>query len=591
MSVKPRYLITTSDERTWKFDRPVIFLGEWCRLYSRKHIWEKMDAIVAEPYGLSLEDKICDHQEARQVELLLNSKISKILNKENGTVYSERFWKIINGHWVRTFIEAGINRVKTLENCISKYQISGASFIELEAEYFICKNANSFLSLLEESEWNSNFDLKIINLMKDINFPIEIIKSNSHSIKFSYPDENLSIKSQVFNTIKKTANNFVRNKDALIVTTYLPRLEQVKLHLSLGQFPQFWEIEPLELTSTVNLSLREKLSISTNSSIINQVEMVLNSLVFSFFPLAYLEGFAELYELAVKKNWPKLPKFIFTSNNFLKDDVFKIWVASRTEAGIKYFVGQHGNAYGTHRFFSPAVEEETASSFLTWGWVNNKANYIPTFIFKTTNQKAYCNSNGGLLLIQSLIDTRRTTWDPTATHLKYFEDQKNLISNLPLPIKSNTTLRLHASYKKHSFEENLRWLDFDPTLRIDHGEVKINSLFEQNRLVVHCYESTGILETLSMNIPTMAFWQNSFEDLHENVKPYYQILVNVGIVHLTPESIALKICKEWDNIGEWWASKTVQEARVKFCNQFARKTTRPIRELRKILIEEKNYNF
>ena len=46
-----RHLITTPDERTWKFDQPVIFLGKWCQLYNRRHIWEKMDFVTVEPYG------------------------------------------------------------------------------------------------------------------------------------------------------------------------------------------------------------------------------------------------------------------------------------------------------------------------------------------------------------------------------------------------------------------------------------------------------------------------------------------------------------------------------------------------------------
>ena len=57
MIKKKRYLITTEDENTWKFDRPVIFLGEWCRLYERKHIWKNMDAIVSKPYGLETTNK------------------------------------------------------------------------------------------------------------------------------------------------------------------------------------------------------------------------------------------------------------------------------------------------------------------------------------------------------------------------------------------------------------------------------------------------------------------------------------------------------------------------------------------------------
>ena len=57
------YLITTADERTWKFDRPVLFLGEWCCLYNRKHIWQNMDAIIAEPYGLGQKQKDLDYLE------------------------------------------------------------------------------------------------------------------------------------------------------------------------------------------------------------------------------------------------------------------------------------------------------------------------------------------------------------------------------------------------------------------------------------------------------------------------------------------------------------------------------------------------
>ena len=52
-----RYLITTADERSWVFDRPILFLGEWCRRYHRKLIWSTMDAIVAEPYGLEPEQQ------------------------------------------------------------------------------------------------------------------------------------------------------------------------------------------------------------------------------------------------------------------------------------------------------------------------------------------------------------------------------------------------------------------------------------------------------------------------------------------------------------------------------------------------------
>ena len=45
-----RLLITTSIESTWsKNNEPVLFLGEWCKLYSRYDIWSEMDSCVV-PY-------------------------------------------------------------------------------------------------------------------------------------------------------------------------------------------------------------------------------------------------------------------------------------------------------------------------------------------------------------------------------------------------------------------------------------------------------------------------------------------------------------------------------------------------------------
>ena len=85
-------MITTADENTWKFDRPVIFLGEWCRLYNRKHIWGGMDAIVAEPYGLKPSKRDSDYSKALILENKLFPEFIQLLNSHHGTKYSERFW-------------------------------------------------------------------------------------------------------------------------------------------------------------------------------------------------------------------------------------------------------------------------------------------------------------------------------------------------------------------------------------------------------------------------------------------------------------------------------------------------------------------
>jgi putative transferase (TIGR04331 family) len=86
------------------------------------------------------------------------------------------------------------------------------------------------------------------------------------------------------------------------------------------------------------------------------------------------------------------------------------------------------------------------------------------------------------------------------------------------------------------------------------------------------------------NIPTLAFWQNGFEHLRESAKPYYQLLVDVGIVHLTPDSITQKVNAVWDDVDAWWLKGDLQSARKQFCNQYARASQNPVNELKKLLM-------
>ena len=92
MIKKKLYLITTSDERTWKFDRPVLFLGDWCRLYNRRHIWQNMDAVVSKPYGLELSKKNADFQNVKKLEENLFPKLCDLLNKHQVPTMRAKKW-------------------------------------------------------------------------------------------------------------------------------------------------------------------------------------------------------------------------------------------------------------------------------------------------------------------------------------------------------------------------------------------------------------------------------------------------------------------------------------------------------------------
>jgi putative transferase (TIGR04331 family) len=129
----------------------------------------------------------------------------------------------------------------------------------------------------------------------------------------------------------------------------------------------------------------------------------------------------------------------------------------------------------------------------------------------------------------------------------------------------------------------MRWQQRAPNIRLDDGTAPVIRQIAQSRLVVHSYDSTGILETLALNVPTLAFWRNGLQHVRDSAAPYYQPLLDAGIVFESAADAATKVTEVWSNVGAWWASAEVQRARQIFCDRFARHSAAPSRELARIL--------
>lgn len=593
MPSMPRFLIITADERTWKFDRPVIFLGEWCRVYDRKHIWQGMDAIVAAPYGLGKEQKDLDDAQARALEEKVFSLLCGALNQYHGTQHSTRFWRIILGHWLKRYVDVILNRVRTLEQCMRSYQLSGTVSYSDECYALAPQDSLEAVWAFNDDRWNSVLCVKILKLLGKVSFPIEEIAGDAsegfRGATTSNPGffRKLRILKSGYYFVRNLTGYLARENDAFIINSYLPKKVELKLQLALGQVPQLWPTPQFMVTKQPDRTLRQSLSDQYAGSTDGTLFGIMCSLLFQLLPVCYLEGFDELANKVQQLTWPTKPKFIFTSNNFQMDELFKLWTALKVESGFKYITGQHGNNYGTSRYMNPSVEEATADKFLTWGWTDGLPQQVPAFIFKTAGCKAgYYNPNGGLLLIELCLSYRIATYDVWEEFSAYFQDQQVFVANLASTQRNNLTIRLHAGYRQQRWGEERRWHEFDSGIRIDQGGEAIGKLMSQSRLIVHSYDSTGILETLAQNIPTLAFWQSDFDHLRETAKLNYQLLVDAGIVHLTPESVAAKVNEVWDDVEGWWMQSEVQEARKKFCDMYARVSLNPVSELKQILIEK-----
>jgi putative transferase (TIGR04331 family) len=583
-----RFLITTADERSWVFDRPVLFLGEWCRLYDRKQAWEGMDAIVAEPFGVQKGIKSQHNAYLSALTSNLLMELTDVLNSYHRTSHDSRYWNILLGRWLQRYVITIFNRYCTLEQALDKYDVGGTIIFEHSGYSLATVDSLSFIYAEQNDIWNHVLYSRILAYLGKIEVSVEHEPLRKIG-GFSQEKESKTTSRKNFRYLMRLVANkilpkFGRDTDALIINSYLPKLEEVKLQLSLGQLPQFWQ-SPSHHNVPVDRILRQKISMNVSQH--KGFECFVRTLLPEVIPSCFLEGYQQVVEQAEALPWPAKPKFIFTSNNFDTDELFKAWVGSKIEEGCAYFVGQHGNHYST-RLDSPYWPEVvTCDKFFSWGWSDDNSRIVPAFIFKLAGRKKIrADAAGGLLLIESPPPIRLEAEDSYYQYGIYQEDQFSFAHALHDDIQQKMIVRLHGIYRKMHWCDEQRWKDRCPNLFVETGTKKLNDLISASRLIVHSYDSTGILETLALNIPTLAFWRNDFEHLTEGAKPYYQLLVNAGILHFSPESMAAKVNEVWNDVAGWWMQPSVQEAKNLFCNRYARVSQNPVCELKTILLSK-----
>ena len=148
------FLITTADENTWSFDKPVLFLGRWCLLSSRKHIWSKLDYKVV-PYHWSDSRKM--QGDVKTVEVLYEKlliELMELLNNHHNINWSLRAWRILIGPWLCRYIEVFYDRWLSIQYAIKNYNIIGGSYNEKNWEDMVASNFDNFSDLVKTDNWN-----------------------------------------------------------------------------------------------------------------------------------------------------------------------------------------------------------------------------------------------------------------------------------------------------------------------------------------------------------------------------------------------------------------------------------------------------
>lgn len=569
-----RNLIITPNIEFWDFSKPILFLGSWYKGVGNENVLKNIDYITYENVNfgetfLETNKNLLLYYNELLIDLVVN------LNKIHHVDYSKRYWEIIVGPWLKKFISYSYHRYHNIKSVLKDYEIEGAVLAISNAELPIATfNLSNFIwNASNNIEWNYVFESKIIEFL---NPDIIINKKNVEVRQYSFLIKKRKLRI-IFDWVSEQINKILINQNNyFFYQSYFPSTINLKLHIRLKQFPKLWSNYTIPNHFACS-NLRERFWFAANSD--NNFYLLLRTLLPETIPSCYLEGYKDLVKMAGKTVWPLNPKLIFTSNAFDSDEIFKIWTAQKVEMGVKYYIGQHGNNYGTMLGNFNWLEQTTCDKFVTWGWQNDNKQ-LKAFNFKISNKKTQKTIPlNGIALIELHPLHRLGPYDDHVIFSNYLENQLSFVSHLPEKIRLELTVRLHSASKYFQWNEEKLWKINFNQIKVENGSINIDKIIYNSRLVVHSYDSTGILETLSLNIPTLCFWDNNFEHIEETAKPFYNLLKEAKIYFNSPELLANHVSFIWDNVADWWYSENTQNARLAFVSQFSKKSDNPSLEL------------
>lgn len=571
---KPVFLATCALRRFWDTSQTILFLSSRCYPSLDPEL-EGIDAIFIDEIEQNLFSSRANYNLTIDMYEELLPKLASWMNELQGVNYSLKYWRILIGPYIFSYIQMLYLRYMGLQYAYVNYP--ALNTIVLAEESFITPvNSEEALHLVRKSDgWNLQICSQLIKLAFDRSTSEKplvfeegnkvLVKKNNYNI---FTRLQLSIVSWI-TRLQGTRSIVVASSGSFSSKSLfyffvksafriVPAIPVIKKTVSLTNLPCY------------NSNMRSGL---TSIKVSNRfLSLVLDTLKKNM-PLSYLEHYHELRKVS-NKVYPYKKVGSIIGGGWVEDDITKFWGAECIDAGVQLYAIQHGGAYGCLEYFSTEyIERAVSNGFISWGWKHDQKD-IPGYMLTGENflvdkwKKKSINKKVILYPITDYGDYigSITSYGPISW-VTYFDWQERFISSLDKTIIDQILLRVRPGTLKNAYLEKLSQLKQNtvPTQRCSF----FKQLYQAKILISDNCQTT-FLYGLAINIPTIIYWDTKQIKLNATFQKHIDDLEAVGIFHSSPESAAKKLNQIYSNPVLWWNTKEVQNVRMSFCKKYTR---------------------
>ncbi len=570
--INNKILVTTALEATWDDNVDIIFLGEWCKKYSRMHKWsgKKYKTIKWHWTDRNKIRKDYDYISVIYEEML--NKCSLRLNHIHNESNSIEYWRVVIGPWLLMYIGAVLDRWESIR-CLDGYKVLLRTIVPNKSiEREIADDYSDSVNLMGKDDlWNYVIFCDILEVQ---NIPtIELIKRD---VKLGKKVKGVKKQGTYIDLLIEKIDSFVgktckiKNYNFLLYKSYFSLNSLIRLTIRIKQIPRlFSEFDKQVQYSDYKSSVR--MSISDNLPKIDFEQFLLGNILKDM-PKSYIEGYKDISFYC-----NKLPKanIIMTANAHIYNEVFKIWSAKQISKGSKLIVSQHGGSLIQSMDMFACHEEEISHKKIVWHMPLKKSH-----VQLPPNKKINNNisQKGTKITLIGVEFTRYVTTCQSGAlsslALDDFKQKCDFINELDKLSRKDFKIR---PYPDVGWSFRSRYSDIYGKSIISSNRT-LSQDFSNSKLIICSYPQTTFLEAMSSGVPTILLYTEQYWEIFPFFDNLIKELKEASIVFSDPFIAAKHINTIHNNPLEWWDKSNTVKARDKFINTCTKVSDNPLKE-------------
>lgn len=570
-------LVTTAIEETWGENQPIVFLGEWCRRYHRKNVWDSRVYTTVHYHWDDREKLARDYDDLKKLHESLLEALAVALNNYHKIDRPLRYWRMILDPWLVSYVAVIFDRWECLRLAFEKHEYFEMIEVELIPGCKPCFDSNDFVEKITDDPWNHQLFLEIVKTNYINQCSIKKLSVKSHSMVTSEMaplsmSKGEGVKRKIVKFVDSLLRRLPIRNRVVFFQSYFPPLALVKLNLHLKQLPRLylkefeWPVSFCDLAGSSNYSqIRADISLDIKPK--NSFETFLFNRVLNDLPEVYLERFSSLQSKSRKICMN--PDVIFSAVAHWGNELFKLWSAEQVFKGSKFVAIQHGGSINIGSLIALDFEENISDHYASWS-LPTHPKHVQLPPSKLVNFPKHSKKKH--LLFVAL------------DHPRYaFRAQSSPISGQILmqyaqsiELYKSLNSELQDCFRVKPYEHPGWW---DTTQRYIEvvGEEKVVrektllDLYAEARVIVCSYPNTTPSEALASGLPFILLFPENLWEFNPKMLPIIELLKSAKIIFNDPIQAAAHLATIWAVPDVWWNSSDVVKARSEFHRQVCKK--------------------